>query len=686
LPVPAWTAGAGKATAASRVTALPVPAATEPAVASAGGADGLERQAAVTASSGIGAPPARQGVDRGLAHPPSAGMLALRVWLAGVLAMGATLLVGLVHVRVLAGRARALRDPALVERASRIAAELGVNGPVRLLQGGPDAMPMTFGLLGASLLMPSSARTWSPARQEAVLRHELAHIRRRDSLTQLVADIGCALYWFHPLMWLAARQLRVEREHACDDVVLVSGARATDYATELLQIARTMRTQRMTARVGLAMAQPTRLRTRIAAVLEDRRRAERLSDRLLVPFWSGAVALIMTVAAVAPAPVRAAIDGEVALAVPTVGYARLDMDGPYGTSVAPAPAPGLDAREPLPAPVQVVSASPEPDCWENSHGYHYIRTVDGGGERSQQYLIQQSLGDTQLCVRAVGSLPFDEQGAQLERMSVGDRLVLASRTSAGRQTLEIVRTSTGFDHTWFVDGTRTPFDDTARQWRDAMLEVAGGYEGIGRIRGEVGTLRGEIGRVRGEEGRLRGEIGRIRGEEGRLRGEIGRIRGEEARLRGDIGRIRGDEARLRGEIGLLRGRISSLEGARRTTQDVQTQNRLAAEIAETQAEIQRAERRLSEHETASRLGEVERRIAEYDAAGKIREVEDQIRTDTADRVREIERRIAEYDAASRIREIEARIEAIDADRRISRIQQRLEPQERRLQELQRRIR
>ena len=97
-------------------------------------------------------------------------------------------------------------------------------------------MPMTWGLPHTAHPPPYGSRPAGlPEQRTAVLLHELAHIRRRDCAAQLLAQLACAGYWFNPLVWLAWRRMQVERERACDDLVLGTGACASSYAQHLLK-------------------------------------------------------------------------------------------------------------------------------------------------------------------------------------------------------------------------------------------------------------------------------------------------------------------------------------------------------------------------------------------------------------------------------------------------------------------
>ena len=134
-------------------------------------------------------------------------------------------------------------------------------------------MPMAWGIVRPAVLMPADADEWPGERLRIVLLHELAHVRRRDCLTHVLAQAACAVYWFHPLAWMAARRARAERERACDDLVLAAGTRGSDYAEELLQIARVMRAGRFPAVLAgatLAMAHRSQLEGRLLAILDPR--------------------------------------------------------------------------------------------------------------------------------------------------------------------------------------------------------------------------------------------------------------------------------------------------------------------------------------------------------------------------------------------------------------------------------
>jgi TonB family protein len=128
-------------------------------------------------------------------------------------------------------------------------------------------------------VLPADAVQWSDDRRRAVLAHELAHVRRGDWVVHVVAAVVCAAYWFHPLFWLAYRRLRDESEHACDDIVVNLGVDAQDYAVHLLQIVRAARNGERRWRSALAMARPSQLEQRFAALLATSRNRRPVTAR-----------------------------------------------------------------------------------------------------------------------------------------------------------------------------------------------------------------------------------------------------------------------------------------------------------------------------------------------------------------------------------------------------------------------
>jgi beta-lactamase regulating signal transducer with metallopeptidase domain len=151
--------------------------------------------------------------------------------------------------------------------------------------------------LGRHILLPANAVEWSPDRFRAVLLHERAHVTRHDTLLALIGDAACAVYWFHPLAWLAARRARIERERACDDVVLAAGVTADGYASAIVEIARNF-CRRSAA--SMPMAAPSQLEVRIRAILDPTVRRGHTQGALLVAVL--AFAVVPLLAAVSPFP------------------------------------------------------------------------------------------------------------------------------------------------------------------------------------------------------------------------------------------------------------------------------------------------------------------------------------------------------------------------------------------------
>ncbi len=148
------------------------------------------------------------------------------------------------------------------------------------------------GVLNPTLLLPADCDQWSASCRRVVVLHELAHLRRRDCLVQLLADCACAMYWFHPLVHGAASRLRHEREQACDDVVLEAGTSPTKYADHLLDLVRAGLTVPPTPAV--AFGTPSRLNQRIGAILaDDRRRAAPDARTVAAAVLAGSVAIAL---------------------------------------------------------------------------------------------------------------------------------------------------------------------------------------------------------------------------------------------------------------------------------------------------------------------------------------------------------------------------------------------------------
>jgi uncharacterized protein (TIGR03435 family) len=229
-------------------------------------------------------------------RPITWSQMLVGVWLAGSIVFMVPLGIGV-------WRARSLRRSALPwtegrEVVAAFAARVGIARPVDVLLDEMLAGPMTCGVWRPAVILPIDARTWSTEDLHRAIVHELEHVRRGDWMSQVLARVVGAMYWFHPIVWIAWRQLALEAERACDDAVLYAGADSSvAYADQLVHLAERLSTA--ASRPQLAMANRSDLATRVVAVLDSRQQRGRAGAS-----WVAVASLASAILIVCVSPLR----------------------------------------------------------------------------------------------------------------------------------------------------------------------------------------------------------------------------------------------------------------------------------------------------------------------------------------------------------------------------------------------
>ena len=119
----------------------------------------------------------------------------------------------------------------------RIASRLGLNRVVHIVESALVETPTAIGWLKPVILLPIAAlANLSPSQVEAVLAHELVHIRRHDYVVNIAQTLAETLLFYHPGVWWVSKRIRTEREHCCDDVAVAVCGDPVDYATALAEL------------------------------------------------------------------------------------------------------------------------------------------------------------------------------------------------------------------------------------------------------------------------------------------------------------------------------------------------------------------------------------------------------------------------------------------------------------------
>jgi GWxTD domain-containing protein len=158
-------------------------------------------------------------------------------WLAGVAILSVRRAGGWLRARRMVARATVSAEQRWLERLDRLRERMRINRAVMLVESALAESPSVMGWLRPVILVPAGWLMGLPVEQaEAVLLHELAHVRRHDYLINLIQSVVEDLLFYHPAVWWVGRVMRRERENCCDDAVVAMGADVRSYARTLASL------------------------------------------------------------------------------------------------------------------------------------------------------------------------------------------------------------------------------------------------------------------------------------------------------------------------------------------------------------------------------------------------------------------------------------------------------------------
>ena len=447
--------------------------------------------------------------DRARANPAAAFAV---IWVGGSLVAMLMLFMGYLRLHRITQRAWPLELAEWSALLDDERARANVADDVALLVSPVASTPLTWGSHRAVILLPEDALDWPAEHRRVVLRHELAHIARKDAVAQLVAGVACGVYWFHPLVWIAARRLRAECERACDDRVLSSGTPAADYASHLLEVARSSRSLGGPGFLSVAMARPSQLEGRLLAILDDRRRiALTRRSRLLAVSFSALVVVAVSgfravprdssKPAIARGPVAVAAAAQTssdAMVVTTspvlaVAHAAISADTTFEKSVA------VRSGETLTLDLETTGGALTIIGWDEPR-VRVRGTLAGRGARDTQFKLESNNGGARLQTIFAGGTG-DESFSHRFEIYVPRRFNVRIESAGG--TISIVNVEGSFRGT-----TGGGSIEIERASGDVRLGTGGGDVRVSNsdLRGSVTTGGGAV-RITNVTGGLVGSSG-----------------------------------------------------------------------------------------------------------------------------------------------------------------------------------
>ena len=422
------------------------------------------------------------------AAPMNVPAALLALWAFGVCAVTLRYAVSSLRLRRLAAASREVTDSDWIETLRAARKQIGIAAPVLLLESVKLDVPIVWGALHPRIILPAEAYAWSRERRWAVLLHELAHVRRCDAWTQVIAQFATALYWFNPLIWYGAAQARFLRERACDDYVLRSGPAPSAYAQELLAIASQIRGHENYA-AALAMARRSQFEGRLLSILDPRMHRRALSRVGLSAIALCAIAVMLPSAAlkwkfveVAHAAPQLAIETTASDPIParTAQSTELATTAPLGALEAMSAAQSEEqaSAQPASAPTPIASDSPllrklaacqtaksETTSISNNSSRHdssNMSIINDDGKQS--WIVKWTRGDCSINLNSEGKVKFNDDFTAVSSISPGGWVDMTMRIGSETQRARFEPAGNSVRTQYWRNGKEVPIDAEAWAW------------------------------------------------------------------------------------------------------------------------------------------------------------------------------------------------------------------------------
>ncbi len=388
---------------------------------------------------------------------PASSILGM-LWLLGSALILLRLAIGTWRVGRLAKFGDRVDDGEWLSLTQRVASRIGITRPLTLLRGDSVTIPVTWGVIYPAVLLPPEANDWPEARRRFVLVHEMAHVKRFDALTQLIAQITVAILWFNPFLWYAAHRMRVEREHACDDYVIRDGTVPSLYAGELLEMVQSIGSQNRGSAVpafaALAMARRSEFEGRMLAILDSRQERKSLDRKTALAASVALVLFVLPLAALRPFEPTPAIPvvAQIPVAVPAAATK---------TNTGHNPLSEIACDSVMSIPVTADNST----RWTHLHSL----TDDSGNNKILEFLSYRP----GRCAQAIVSGPGTYASDQLSSLPPGSHAYLREISGTQNRLVRIEAASDGaMIYTASVGGESAAYDAAAQRWVARLLPEA----------------------------------------------------------------------------------------------------------------------------------------------------------------------------------------------------------------------